>query len=202
MKFRKIIAVVLLLCISVSVVSCKSSGSAKQIVEDFMTALATYDVNTMAKYVEDMPAGDGTYIHDVYTDPYYADLYKFANKDNLKYEIVSAKGNSVKVKVTMPDIVTLYQNVLMSLTSQTFSNEELLNYVMDEKNDPNLLAIALMMNSIETDGIDTIDEEFTLKIGQINGETKIMVNDQLKELMTSKFNLAQKSALSAATDAE
>ncbi len=203
MKFKRIISVVLLLCMTVSLASCKSSGSAKQVVEDFMTALAAYDVNAMANCVEDMPnSTDSVYIHDIFTEGYYVDLYQIANKDNLSYEIVSTKGDSVKVKVKMPDIYTLYQNTFMSVVSQTFANEDLLNYVLDEENDPQLMVIALMIDSIENNGIDTIEEEFTLKVGTINGETKIMTNDQLEQLMTSKLVLSQKEALSTATDEE
>ena len=203
MKFRKIIAVVLLVCMTFSIASCKSSGSAKQVVEDFMTALAAYDVNAMANYVEDMPtSADGVYIHDIFTEGYYVDLYQAANKDTFKSEVVSAKGDTVKVKVTMPDIYSLYQNTFMSVLTQTFANEDLKNYVLDEENDPQLMVIALMINAIEEGGIDTVEEEFTLKVGQINGETKIMTNDQLEQLMSSKLILSQKEALSTATDAE
>jgi len=201
MKFRKIIAVVLLVCMTFALASCKSSGSAKQVVEDFMTALAGYDVNAMANCVEDMPtSADGVYIHDIFTEGYYVDLYQIANKDTFKSEIVSAKGDTVKVKVTMPDIYSLYQKTFMSVLTQTFAKEELKDYVLDEKNDPQLMVIALMIYSIENDGIDTVEEEFTLKVGQINGETKIMTNDQLEQLMSSKLILSQKEALSLSTD--
>ena len=203
MKFRKIIAVVLILCMAVSLVSCNSSADAKKVVKDFMTALSVYDVNAMAACVEDMPTNDDSvYIHDVFTEGYYVDLYKIANEDNFSFEIVSAKGNNVKVKVEMPDIYTLYQNTFMSVVSETLSNEELFNYVLDEENDPQLMVIALMIDSIENDGIDTIEEEFTLKLGKINGKTKIMINDQLEELMTSKLVLSQKQALSVDSDEE
>ncbi len=202
MKFRKVIAVVLLLCMTVSLASCNSSSSAKKVVKEFMTALSTYDINAMAGCVEDMPtSADSVYIHDIFTEGYYVDLYKIANEENFSYEIVSAKANSVKVKVTMPDIYTLYQNTFMSVVSETFANEELFNYVLDEENDPQLMVIALMIDSIENDGIDTIEEEFTLKVGKINGKTKIMTNDQLEQLMTSKLILSQKGALPSETDA-
>ncbi len=203
MKFRKIIAVVLLLCMTVSLASCKSSGSAKQVVEDFMTALATYDVEAMAKCVDDMPANTNSmYIHDVFTEGYFVDLYQIANDGNLSYEVVSAKGDSVKVKVTMPDIYALYQKTFMSLMTQTFSNEELLNYVLDEDNDPSLMVIALMIDSIENDGIDTVEEEFTLNVSKINGEYRITSNEQLEKLMTSNLCLTQVEGALAVTDGE
>lgn len=203
MKLRKIIAVVLLVCMVFTIASCKSSGSAKKVVEDFMTALATYDVEAMAKCVEDMPNNDDSiYIHDVFTEGYFVDLYQIANENRLSYEIVSAKGDTVKVKVKMPDLYSLYQNTFMSLMTQTFSNEELLNYVLDEDNDPSLMVIALMIDSIENEDIDTVEEEFTLKVGKINGEYKIMNTDQLEKLMTSNISLTQKEALAEVTDAE
>ena len=159
--------------------------------------------NAMANCVEDMPSSaDSVYIHDIFTEGYYVDLYQIANKDTFKYEIVSVKGETAKVKVTMPDIYTLYMNTFTSVLTQTFANEQLKDYVLNEENDPQLMVIALMINSIENDGIDTIEEEFTLKVSQINGETKIMTNDQLEQLMTSKLVLSQKDALSSVSDAE
>lgn len=203
MKLKKIIAVVLLVCMIFTVASCKSSGSSKKVVEDFMTALATYDVEAMSKFVEDMPNNDDSvYIHDVFTEGYYVDLYQIANAERLSYEIVSAKGDTVKVKVKMPDLYSLYQNTFMSLMTQTFANEDLLNYVLDEDNDPSLMVIALMIDSIESDGIDTVEEEFSLKVGKINGEYKIMTTDQLEKLMTSNISLTQKDTLAEVTDAE
>ncbi len=203
MNFRKIISVLLLICLIFSISSCKSGASTEKVVDNFMKALAEFDVREMAKYVEDMPSNaDSVYMHDIYTEGYYVDLYQIANEDLFEYDIVSVKGNKVKVKVTMPDIYTLYQNTFMSVVSQTFSNEDLLEYVLDEDNDPQLMVIALMIDAIENDGIDTVEEQFTLNVGNINGEPKIMTNEQLEQLMTSKLSLTQKAAILDSSDDE
>lgn len=203
MKFRRIISVVLILCMAVSLASCKSAGDSKKVVDEFMSALASYDVNEMAKYVEDMPSNaDSVYIYDVFTDGHYVDLYQIAYEDTLSYEVVSAKGNSVKIKVTMPDIYSLYQDTFMSFLTSAFSSQEILDYVMDDESEPQLMIIALMIDAIENGDIETVEEEFTLKIGTINGETKIMTNDQLEQLMTSKLSLTQKAVAAEAEDAE
>lgn len=200
MKFKRIIAAVLVLCLTVCLASC-NSGDPKKVVDGFMKALAEYDVNAMAKYVEDIPTNSNSiYKYDVFTSGYYVDLYQMANKDIFSYKIVSVKNNAVKVKVKMPDIYTLYSNTLMSLVSQTFANEDLLNFVLDEENDPQLMLIALMINAAENGDVGTVEEEFVLKIGKINGEYKIMTNDQLEQLMTSKLCLVQKDVLSEITE--
>lgn len=200
MKFKRIVAVVLVLCMVFCLTSCKS-GDPKKVVNDFMKALVKYDVNAMAKYVEDIPSNTNSiYKHDIYTSGYYVDLYQMANEGRLTYKIVSVKGNSVKVKVKLPDIYTLYSNTLMSLVSQTFANEELLNYVLDEENDPQLMLIALMIDAVENGDVGTVEEEFVLKTGKINGELKIMTNEQLEQLMTSKLCLVQKDILSEITE--
>lgn len=187
----------------VSVASCKSGGDSKKVVDSFMEALAAYDVNAMAKCLEDVPSNaDSVYIYDVFTDGHYVDLYQIANEDRIQYEILSAKGDSVKIKVTLPDLYTLYQDTFLSFMSNTFSNQEMLDYVLDEDSEPQLMVIALMINAIENGDVDTFEEEFTLKMGTINGETKIMVNDQLEQLMTSKLCLSQKDVVSEATDEE
>lgn len=203
MKLKRIISVVLILCMMVSVCSCKSGANSKDVVDDFLKALSTYDVDAMAKHLEDMPSNaDSVYIYDVFTDGHYVDLYQMANEDRFEYKVVSAKGNSVKVKVTMPDLASLYRDTFFTVMTNTFANEELLDYVLDEDNEPQLLVIALMINAIENGDVDTVEEEFTLKIGSINGETKIMVNDQLEQLMTSKLSLSQKEVVAEASDAE
>ena len=203
MKLKRIISVVLILCLMFSVCSCKKGADSKQVVDSFMKALSTYDVDAMSKHLEDMPTnGDSVYVYDIFTDGHYVDLYEIANTDRFEYKIVSAKGNTVKVKVTMPDIYTLYKDTFMTVMTNTFANEELLDYILDEDNEPQLLVIALMIDAIENGDVDTVEEEFTLKIGNINGETKIMVNDQLEQLMTSKLCLSQKDVVAEATDAE
>lgn len=193
MKFRRIISIVLLLCLTFSLASCRSGGDSKKVVKDFMSAMGTYDVNKMAQYLEDVPSSDSAYLYDVYTDGHYVNLYKAAYKDTLTYEIVSAKGNTVKVKVTMPDLVTLYSGALTSVASEIFSDPELLDHAMDPSSELHLELLAEMTNAISNGDVDTITEEFTLKLGTINGELKIMLNDQLEQLMTSKLSLTQKS---------
>ena len=100
----------------------------------------------------------------------------------------------------MPDIYTLYQNTFMSVLSQALSSEDSQNWVLDENNDPQILIIALMCQEIEDNGIGTVEEEITLSIGKINGEYKILTNDQLELLLTSKLSLAQKDAPANAAD--
>lgn len=201
MKFKRFIAFALTAVIAVSLVSCKSgSGAAKEVVTNFMTALTTYDMNEMSKYIEDFPDNTGTaYKHDIYTEDYYADLYEKANS-KLAYTIKSASAKEVKLSVTMPDIYTLYQNTFMSVLSQALSAEDLQNWVHDENNDPQLLIIALMIQEIEDNGIGTVEEEITLSVGKINGEYKVLTNDQLELLLTSKLSLAQKDAPVNAAD--
>ena len=201
MKFKRFVAFALTAVLSVSLVSCKSgSGAAKEVVTNFMTALTTYDMNEMSKYIEDFPDNTGTaYKHDIYTENYYSDLYALANS-KLSYTIKSASAKEVKLSVTMPDIYTLYQNTFMSVLSQALSSEDSQNWVLDENNDPQILIIALMCQEIEDNGIDTVEEEITLSIGKINGEYKILTNDQLELLLTSKLSLAQKDAPANAAD--
>ena len=203
MKFKRIISVLLILCMMVSVCSCKKGADTKEVVDGFLKALSTYDVNAMAGYLEAVPSNaDSVYIYDVFTDGHYVDLYQMANTDRFEYSIVSTKGNTAKVKVTMPDIYSLYRDTFFTVMTNTFANQDLLDYVLDEENEPQLLVIALMIDAIENGDVDTVEEEFTLKLGNINGETKIMVNDQLEQLMTSKLCLSQKDVVSEATDAE
>ena len=196
MKLKRFISLALVAILAVSLVSCKSgAGAAKEVVTDFMTALTTYDMDAMSKCIEDFPDNTGTvYKHDIYTEDYYKDLYETANT-KLSYSITSASSDTVKLNVTMPDIYSLYQNTFMSVLSQAISDEQMQAYVLDENNDPQLLIVALMINEIETNGIDTVDEEITLTVGKINGEYKIKTDDQLKLLMTSKLSLAQSSAV-------
>lgn len=201
MKFKRFISLALTAVLAVSLVSCKSgSGEAKEVVTDFMTALTTYDMNAMSKCIEDFPDNTGTaYKHDIYTEDYYKDLYEAANT-KLSYSITSASSKQVKLKVTMPDIYTLYQNTFLSVAQQALGNEQMTQYVMDENNDAHLLIIALMINEINTNGVGTVDEEITLSVGKINGEYKIKTDDQLKTLMTSKLSLTQKDPVVGAAD--
>ena len=197
MKFKRLVAVALLLCMVVSLASCKSGATqAKQVVADFMTALTTYDLGAMSKCVEDIPDNTGSvYIHDIYSETEYKDLYTVANKV-LSYSVVSANSKEVKLKVTMPDIYSLYQENFMSVLSWALSDEAGMNYVLDEEKDPQLLIVALMIDSIEKNSIKTVEEEITLSVGKINGEYKILTDEQLEILMTSKLCLAQKNVAS------
>ncbi len=192
MKFKRAISLVLIVILAFSLVSCKSgAGAAKKVVENFMTALTTYDMDAMRDCIEDFPDNSGTpYKHDIYTEDYYKDLYEAANS-KLSYTIKSAKAGSVTLDVIMPDVYGLYQKTFMSVLSQTFSSDEAMKWVEDPENDPQLLVIALMIDEIEKNGIDTVDEEITLTVGKINGEYRIMSNDQLKLLMTSKLSQSQ-----------
>lgn len=201
MKFRRIISVVLLVCMAFTFVSCKSgAGEAEKVVTDFMTALSTYDINAMSKCVEDIPDNSGSvYKHDIYTEAEYRDLYAAAN-ENLTYSIKSASAKEVKLSVSMPDVYNLYQNMFMAVLSQAMTNEEMQNYILDENNDPQLLIVAMMINQIKNEGIENVDEEITLSVGKINGEYKILNDDQLKLLMTSKLSLAQKESIESAAD--
>lgn len=201
MKFRRIVSVVLLMCMALSLVSCKSgAGEAEKVVTDFMTALSTYDIDAMSKCVEDLPDNSGSvYKHDIFTEAEYRDLYAAAN-EKLSYSIKSANAKEVKIAVTMPDVYTLYQNMFMAVLSQAMSNEEMQNYILDENNDPQLLIVAMMINQIKTEGIDTVEEEITLSIGKINGEYKILNDDQLELVMTDKLSLAQKESIETAAD--
>ncbi len=201
MKFRRIVSIALLLCMCFSLVACKSgAGEAKKVVEDFMTALTTYDLDAMAKCVEDIPDNTGSiYKHDIFTEDYYKDLYAAAN-EKLTYSIVSASSKEVKLKVTMPDVYGLYQEKFMSVLSQAISDDKMQEYVLDEKNDPQLLVIALMITDIESNGIDTVEEEITLSVGKINGEYRILTDDNLKLLMTSKLSLSQQESETETTE--
>ncbi len=196
MKFRRIIAVALLLCMCFSLAACKSGKSeAEKVVTDFMTALTTYDLDAISKCVEDIPDNSGSvYKHDIFTSDHYRDLYAKAN-ESLAYTITSANAKEVTVKVTMPDIYTLYQNTFTSVLSQAFESEDMLDYILDEENDPALLIIALMINEIETNGIDTVEEEVTLSMNKINGEYKISADEQLELIMTNKLCLTQKETV-------
>ena len=89
----------------------------------------------------------------------------------------------------------------MSVLSSALYNENMQQYVLDEKNDPQLLIIATMINQIESNGIDTVDEEITLTLGKINGEYKIKNDEQLATLLSDKLNLSQKEA-TPSTDEE
>ena len=194
MKFRRIISIVLILCLAFSLAACKSGGDSKKVVDGFMKELSKYDVNKMSNYLVDVPTSDNLYLYDVYTDGRYVALYKAAYADNFAYEIVSSSQDSAKVKVTMPDLLTLYRNAMTTLAAEIMSDEELLNHAMDPSSEPHLELLAEMTNAVNDGNIDTITEEFTLKLTTINGELKIAQNDQLEQLMTSKLSLTQKAA--------
>lgn len=200
MKFKRLVSIILVLCMTFLLTSC-NAGNSKEVVKGFMSALKDYDVTKMAKYVEDIPSNSSNiYKYDIFTSGYYVDLYKAANEDVLSYKIVSSKNDSVKIKVKMPDLSTLYSNTFMSVVSQAFGNDEILNYVLDEQNDPHLLVIALMIDAIDNGDVDTVEQEFTLKLTKINGELKIKTNEQLEKLMTSNLCLSQKNTLADITN--
>lgn len=182
MKFKRVVLIVLALCMAFSLAACKKSGNSKEVVKDFMDALTEYDVDSMAEYLEDVPTADETYVYDVFTDAHYVDLYRAAYKDNFDYSIESAKAESVKVKVTMPDLVSLYDSCFNELMKA--SAEENIFDGLDNDSEAHLRVIAYMRNEIEENGVDTVTKEFTLKLDNING-LKIMNNAELEQLMTS-----------------
>lgn len=191
MKFKKIICVALLICMVFSLASCNSSANAKKVVTNLMTAITTYDLNAISKCVEDIPDNSGTvYKHDIYTEDYFVDLYSIAN-ENLTYTIEAVSANEVKLKVNMPDVYTMYQSTVVSLLSQAIENENVKKYLLDDNNDAQLMAIALMIDKINNEGISTVEQEITLSVSKINGKYKIKSDDQLKLLLSDRLSLAQ-----------
>lgn len=192
MKFRRIISVVLLLCMLFSLTACKTGGSqSKKVTKALMDALYEYDINAISECIEDFPDNTGTaYIHDIYTEDYYKDLYTAANK-SMSYEIVSASGKAVTVKVKMPDLYALYQKTFSSIAAQALGNDQLMQYVLDDKNDAHLLVIAYMIKDIEDNGVSTTEQEIKLFVSKINGEYKIKTDENLEKLLTSGLNKIQ-----------
>lgn len=187
MKFKRIISVVLLLCIAFSMAACKKGVDPKKVVNDFMGSLLKYDVVKMSQYVVDVPTSGDNFVYDVYTDPHYVSLYQAAYAEKLSYKVTSVTGDTVKVKVTMPDLVSLYNNAFAALASAATSNEDFMNDINDPENEIHLTIIALMINEINNGSVDTYTEEVALKVNTINDETKIVSNEQLERLMTSKL---------------
>lgn len=192
---KRIISVVLLVCMLFSLASCNAGATeAKKVVDKLMVALQTYDINKIASCVEDLPDNSGTaYIHDIYTEDYYKDLYAAAN-EKLSYQIASASAKEVVLKVQMPDLYALYQKVFASVMSQAMANEDAQKYILDEKTDAHLLVIALMINDIKTNGIETVEQEIKLSVDKFNDTYKIKTDEQLKLLLTDKLSLIQVSA--------
>lgn len=187
MKFKRIISVVLLLCIAFSMAACKKGFDPKKVVNDFMGSLSKYDVVKMSKQLVDVPASSDNFVYDVFTDPHYVSLYKTAYAEKMSYKVTSVTGDTVKVKVTMPDLVSLYNNAFASLASAATSDEDFKNDINDPENEIHLTIIALMIDAINNGSVDTYTEEVSLKVSTINDETKVVSNEQLELLMTSKL---------------
>lgn len=203
MKMKRFISVALLICMLFTVVSCNSGASeAKKITEKLMTALETYDRNVIAGCVEDLPDNTGTaYVHDIYTEDYYVDLYSAANA-NLSYTISSASSKKVVLKVQMPDLYALYQKVFTSAMSNAMTNATLQEEILSDNFDAHLLVIALMIDDIEKNGISTSEQEITLTVEKYNDNYKIKTDDQLKLLLTDKLSLIQSTPTSTTGDVE
>ncbi len=192
MKFKRIISAILLICIIFSVTACKSGADvSKKIVDNLMAALTEYDVNAISNCIEDFPDNTGTpYIHDIYTEDYYRDLYVAAN-ESLTYTIKSATAKEVVLNVTMPDLYSLYQEIFTAVVSQAFTNTEVNDYILNPENDSHLMVIALMINEIENNGVDTIEKEIKLSVSKINDKFKIKTDDQLKMLLSDGLSQIQ-----------
>jgi hypothetical protein len=203
MKFRRIVSIALILCMLFSFASCSGGAAAsKKVVSNLMTALATYDAFAIAKCVEDMPDNSGTaYVHDIYTEDYYKDLYALANQ-NLSYTVASASAKEVVLNVKMPDLYSLYEKVYNSVLAQTLTSDDNLNYVLNNDNDAQVLVIALMIKDIEDNGIATVDKQVKLSISKINDSYKVNTDDQLKLLLSDGLSLARPLIVAEQADAE
>lgn len=186
-----------------SFASCSGGAAAsKKVVSNLMTALATYDAFAIAKCVEDMPDNSGTaYVHDIYTEDYYKDLYALANQ-NLSYTVASASAKEVVLNVKMPDLYSLYEKVYNSVLAQTLTSDDNLNYVLNNDNDAQVLVIALMIKDIEDNGIATVDKQVKLSISKINDSYKVNTDDQLKLLLSDGLSLARPLIVADQADAE
>lgn len=201
MKMKRFISVVLLVCLLFTAVSCKSGASAaKEVTADLMTALQTYDLNAISDCVEDLPDNTGTaYVHDIYTEDYYVDLYAAANT-NLSYTVASASAKEVVLKVQMPDLYALYQKVFASVMSQAMTDAALQEKILNDDYDAHLLVIALMIDDIQNNGISTTEQEITLSVEKYNDDYKIKTDDQLKLLLTDRLSLIQSTATTEETE--
>lgn len=203
MKLRKIVSIALILCMLLSFASCSGGAAAsKKVVSNLMTALATYDVFAISKCVEDMPDNSGTaYVHDIYSEDYYKDLYELANQ-NLTYTVASASAKEVVLNVKMPDLYSLYEKVYNSVLSQTMASDDNLSYVLNNDNDAQVLVIALMIKDIEDNGIATVDKQIKLSISKINDSYKVNTDDQLKLLLSDGLSLARPLIVSEQAEVE
>lgn len=188
MKLRKIISIALLICMLFTVASCKSGKTqAKELTENFMTAFTTYDLDTISKYVEDIPDNTGTEsIVDIYTSDYYRDIYAAANA-NVTYSIVSFNSKNVVLKYQMPNLPELYKKWVNSAISAAQNDDTVKDTIINGTTsiDPNLIVPGKMLSEIKSSGVESIEKEITLTVVKINGKYKFKNDDQLKFLMSN-----------------
>lgn len=189
--------ILILVSVVLMLTSCSGvTSSEERLVEQFTTAMKTYNKQAMTELLTDFP--DKTpyvYIDDIFNDQKYVDLYRKLYT-NISYEIKSSENDSITIEMTMPNIQKLYTDSAAFVMNLALSDTELINKLDEnEENGVILIQEIMLAYADQKDAVETMTAEFTLKTVEEEGKLLIVCDDALRAMLTGNFFLAKNSTL-------
>lgn len=187
---KRIVAIVVLLCVLCSFSSCRRDESQ---IERLFEGLKVYDRAVMSEVLTDFPNNsEYVYLDDIFNDEKYIKIYQTLYND-IEYEIIKLDQYSAKIQVRMPDIQKLFTDVSAWVLSAALEDTELSNKLAE--NDYNgVLLIQELMYAYATGEnyeVQTMDAEFNLRFKEVGGKTYIESDEELRALITGNFYLSK-----------
>lgn len=191
-----------LLIIAVQLVSlCGCGGNLQQsemeqALTEFVAALKIYDREAMTALLTEFPNNSKyVYYDDIFNDEGYMEMYRLLYTD-ISYTIVSAENDRLIAEFTMPDVQTLYNNIL-ALVLQMSLDDATLQEKLGENDENGSVLVREMMLAYAQQGYDTevMTKSVTLTFQKKNGRAVIVCDDELRALMTGNFFLSKSSTI-------
>lgn len=196
MKFKKGVALITILLLLLSFSACSLISEPRETIKDLISALKIYDVDQINELVTEFPNNaDCGVTYDLFSDDIYIQLYKTAyQKLTYKIDSVSETDTSatVTVRLTHPDLNTAYSSATYSALALVMADEQLYaEFMANPDKDYSYLVPQQIINQYTTGNIEEIETTYTLTLKNINGEWKLVTDNELKNLISSNlYNIA------------
>ena len=187
---KRLITLLLAVVLLLGLFGCSSSS--KNVVARFTEGMKKYDRTVMTECLTEFPNNEGyVYLDDIFNDAKYVELYQLLF-DDISYVIKKKKRNSVIIEVELPNIQKLYTDTAAYVMNLAMSDKSLADKLdEDEENGIVLIQELMLVFARQENSVEMMKREYTLSLRKVDGENKIVCDDELRALITGNFFLSK-----------
>ncbi len=194
---KRFLAFLMILLVLFSFSGCEkdlAKEEMEQTLSEFIGALKVYDREKMSALLTEFPDNSNYVYHDdIFNDEGYVKLYQ-SLYSNIVYSVKSFDDHTLTVEATMPNVQSLYTNVMGIVLQMTLEDPDLQAKLAENEENGSILVREMMLAYVQEGyEVQSFTKEFTLQFSEEGEKNLIVCDDALRTLMTGNFFLSKNS---------